>query len=130
MITVRTYRAADGTRKMTVTGHAGFAEKGKDIVCAAVSALVETLTQYLDKVKSEGGTVRYRETTADGDVAVEVLPTAKAAEKVNAVWDAIYDGICSTARVYGRNVTVWTEEVSPPHGGETLAASRQAAISY
>ena len=29
--------------KITVSGHAGYAEKGSDIVCAAISALYQTL---------------------------------------------------------------------------------------
>ncbi len=33
--------------KLSVTGHAGYAEKGKDIVCSAVSALFYTLAQAI-----------------------------------------------------------------------------------
>ena len=36
-------------RRMTVTGHAGYAEKGKDVVCAAVSALVYALIATLEE---------------------------------------------------------------------------------
>lgn len=32
---------------LTIDGHAGYAEKGKDIVCAAVSALVQGLIRSL-----------------------------------------------------------------------------------
>ena len=35
------------TNRVTVTGHAGAGEKGKDIVCAAVSALVLTLGENI-----------------------------------------------------------------------------------
>ena len=41
-------------RRMTVQGHAGYAEKGKDIVCAAVSALVYALIATLE----EAGNIR------------------------------------------------------------------------
>ncbi|MCD8120237.1 MAG: ribosomal-processing cysteine protease Prp [Lachnospiraceae bacterium] len=41
MIRVVFYRNSNGTWKgFSVKGHAGYAEAGKDIVCAAVSALV------------------------------------------------------------------------------------------
>ena len=30
--------------KLTVSGHAGYAERGKDIVCEAVTSQVQTLT--------------------------------------------------------------------------------------
>lgn len=34
------------TYKLTTDGHANYAEKGKDIVCSAVSVLVQTLANY------------------------------------------------------------------------------------
>lgn len=43
MITVEVYRSADGrVRGFRSTGHAGFDEHGRDIVCAAVSAVAQT----------------------------------------------------------------------------------------
>ncbi len=43
MIEVRVKRAPDGSiAEMRVTGHAGYAEHGEDIVCAGVTALVVT----------------------------------------------------------------------------------------
>lgn len=36
--------------KITITGHAGYAPPGQDIVCAAVSALVETLRLAVDEI--------------------------------------------------------------------------------
>lgn len=36
-------RAVFGRDRVTVTGHAGYAPKGQDIVCAAASALVFAL---------------------------------------------------------------------------------------
>ena len=43
MITVK--RNNDG---LTITGHAGFADSGQDIVCAGVSAIVQTLIQSVE----------------------------------------------------------------------------------
>lgn len=56
-----TFKTSDDFYKgFTVTGHAGYADKGKDIVCAAVSALVintinslESLTDDAIKVNSD-----------------------------------------------------------------------------
>lgn len=43
MITVDVYRAEDGSiRGFRAKGHAGYAEHGADIVCAAVSAITQT----------------------------------------------------------------------------------------
>lgn len=39
--------------KITITGHAGYAEPGKDIVCAGVSALVQTLIQSIETLTQD-----------------------------------------------------------------------------
>lgn len=38
---------------LTVKGHAGYAERGKDIVCAAVSALAQGLLHSLDALTDD-----------------------------------------------------------------------------
>ena len=43
MITVKHHN--DG---MTIEGHAGYADAGQDIVCAGVSAIVQTLIQSVE----------------------------------------------------------------------------------
>ena len=42
-------RACFTENRLTVSGHAGYAPKGQDIVCAAVTALVFALAGYLEK---------------------------------------------------------------------------------
>lgn len=42
MITI-TYRDDGQKRQLTVEGHAGYAERGKDIICAAASTLMMSL---------------------------------------------------------------------------------------
>ncbi|NMP21229.1 ribosomal-processing cysteine protease Prp [Sulfobacillus harzensis] len=60
MVTVGLTRGPDGQPwKLRVSGHAGQGAYGEDIVCAAVSALVETLSLGLARVVHEpaGGQV-------------------------------------------------------------------------
>lgn len=38
------------TNEIIVSGHSGYAEKGKDIVCSAVSVLVNTLVESMEAV--------------------------------------------------------------------------------
>ena len=45
-------RAAFGKNRLTVEGHAGYAPKGQDIVCAAVSALVYALIGTLEETEN------------------------------------------------------------------------------
>jgi len=49
MIEVKRTRGNDDFR-MWISGHAGYAETGKDIVCAAASILIQTLAKQLDKI--------------------------------------------------------------------------------
>lgn len=39
--------------KLTVSGHAGYAERGKDIVCEAVTSQVQTLTASIGQLNHE-----------------------------------------------------------------------------
>lgn len=43
-------RITKGTGQLLVEGHAGFAQRGQDVVCAGVSALVCTLAENLRRV--------------------------------------------------------------------------------
>ena len=50
MIQVRIIRSENGMlRSCEAKGHAGFAEKGQDIVCAAVSSILRTVLALLEK---------------------------------------------------------------------------------
>lgn len=50
MIEVFIHKSGDHYTKLRVEGHAGYAEHGKDIVCAAVSALTITLENSFGKL--------------------------------------------------------------------------------
>lgn len=52
MITVY-YAQEGGTHELTISGHAGYAEYGRDIVCAGVSALGYALLGYLEKCEDD-----------------------------------------------------------------------------
>lgn len=43
-----TYRAEGDTHSLAVSGHAGYADKGRDIVCAGASALVQALIGWVE----------------------------------------------------------------------------------
>lgn len=42
-----------GNRGIRITGHAGYAPQGQDIVCAGVSALVQTLIQSIEELTND-----------------------------------------------------------------------------
>ncbi len=43
------YTVEEKTHTLTVTGHANFAEYGKDIVCAGISSLVQALIGWIEE---------------------------------------------------------------------------------
>ena len=58
MITAKIIRTNNKYFNISVEGHANYAEKGKDIVCCAVSTLMqfvaELLTENVETIESEG----------------------------------------------------------------------------
>ena len=65
MITVTVSKKDDSYKEFLSRGHAGYAEEGQDIICAAVSALIistvnslETLTKDRFRLEEKDGYVR------------------------------------------------------------------------
>ncbi|MEG0742594.1 MAG: ribosomal-processing cysteine protease Prp [Clostridia bacterium] len=50
MTTVDVFRDEQGVRGLRVSGHAGYAKSGRDIVCAAASVLITTCANALESV--------------------------------------------------------------------------------
>ena len=62
MTTVTIYKSSSGSYTgLCVNGHAGYAEAGSDIVCAAVSALTINTVNSIDKFTNDDVTVRQDE---------------------------------------------------------------------
>ena len=55
--------------KIRISGHSGYEESGKDIVCSAVSSIVTTTVNAV--VRLEPDKIRYEE--SDGYVMIEIL---------------------------------------------------------
>lgn len=72
------YSINKNTIELTASGHAGFDEIGKDIVCSAISILIQTLVAEMGNVadsydfEMRGG---YAWVKAEGDIVVHVLDT-------------------------------------------------------
>lgn len=78
---------------LEIDGHAGYAEKGKDIVCAAVSALAYSLVGYVSgKVEREDGHMSF---SAD-----------KMSKRARGAFDCTYCGFTMLADAYPAHVTL------------------------
>ena len=106
MITVKIVR--DRTRKITgvfMSGHAGYAEEGSDIICAGASTLIYTLANSLERICGVDAQKisRINEDTGDGDVSAEIIIpygtfTEKTADEHAAVVaETVYTGFISLA---------------------------------
>ena len=94
MITVTLTRSGE-TLRCEFAGHAGYAEKGKDIVCAGVSALYYALTEGVRRQAPAAVSVAGTSVTLD-------LSSAAAA----AVSQAVVAGLVSIAAAYPRHLSV------------------------
>lgn len=87
-------RVAFTDKRVTVQGHADYAEKGKDVVCAAVSALVYALIATLEE------TGNIRETVVRSGYATV------AAKEQDRAFDVVRGGISQIAARYPTCVAV------------------------
>lgn len=87
------------TRRITVDGHAGQGNPGEDIVCAGVSALVETLRLGLEQVVP--GAVTFSVDPGHAEFIFE--PGGRSDQR--AVVDTILAGLRDLAGSYSRFVT-------------------------
>ena len=93
---------------LRITGHAGYAPAGQDIVCAAVTILSYALGGMLLRAQSEG---LLREPPVvdmqPGDITVACAP--KNERVVRAMWDTALLGMQMVAHEYPRNVRLVRE---------------------
>lgn len=85
--------------RIKISGHAGYAEPGKDIVCAAVTALTQTLIQSIENLTDDE--IEYR--ISPGKVEVEYRNLS---EKSKTLVDSFFVGICLIAEEFPEYVKV------------------------
>ena len=88
-------------------GHAGFDEKGKDIVCAGVSALCMALEAMLDELTDEGCAEEVRKHAADGYFSAEAhFPDGDtfSGERLSTVMQTVRAGLSAIESLYPEHV--------------------------
>ena len=82
---------------LTITGHAGYAERGKDIVCAGVSTLWGTLIAELED----------RDWNGEGELSIKdgtVAFRAKDEKAIEGIYSICWRGILLLAARYGEYI--------------------------
>ena len=89
-----------------IEGHARFAERGKDIVCAGASALAMTLYLTL-KEKLEQGWLQDAVLACDnGNAELYALPHEPYALAIKTMFEAFSNGLCAMAQAYPEYIKV------------------------
>lgn len=99
MITARIFR--NNQKNVTgfeISGHAGYAEEGSDIICAAVSAIAYTALGYFNEKKIGGKVPQYSE--KEGYMRFEI--DANNTETAFAVMEAAFIGLKQIEYSYGK----------------------------
>lgn len=109
MIRIRVKRDKSGQiASLTINGHAGYAEKGQDIVCAAVSAIS---IGTINAVEAVLGVRLPTEVHEDGFLSCHMpsLDDGQLRDKVQLLLEAMIAALRSVEAEYGRHVQVMDE---------------------
>ena len=91
--------------RMEIEGHAGYAEEGKDIVCAGASALVDALAGALQDAERRGRTTATAE-EKDGKVIIWADPMMGSLNEIKAYFRMCVKGMQLMHESYRENITV------------------------
>lgn len=89
----------NGRMMLRAAGHAGYAEKGKDIVCAGVSALMQTLAY--SAAEDENTSASCREISGSNEMRI----LADSTPDMLAKFELVADGLILLANAYPKNVS-------------------------
>ena len=92
-------------------GHAGAGKYGQDIVCAAVSCLMQTLANEVEEAARAGTVALGAVAHGEGWMKVEVTPTHESCDMVEAWVELVQDGLDALAESYPENVELMVNMV-------------------
>lgn len=84
---------------IAVTGHAGYAPAGQDIVCAGVTTLTQTLIKSLEDLTEDK--IQYKISLGGADIHYGNL-----SEKAKSLIDSFFIGVCMIADEFPENVRI------------------------
>ena len=84
---------------IAIEGHAGYAESGKDIVCAGVTALAENLIDSIESLTEDK--IQYEVSTGKVDIHYKDL-----SEDAKLLVDSFFLGICGIEQDFPKHVKI------------------------
>lgn len=85
---------------LSVEGHSGFANSGKDVVCAGVSTLVGAFINAILDEESNGRLKLHRNIIRDGYACFEIEKFSFSKERIEGIIDAFLTGFVMLAETY------------------------------
>ena len=85
--------------RIEISGHAGYAEPGKDIVCAAVTALTQTMVHSIKALTED----KPEYMACPGKFEMEIKNLS---EKSKTLVDSFFIGVCKIAEEFPEHVKV------------------------
>lgn len=89
---------------LIIEGHSGFAEKGKDIVCSAVSILIYSFLNMLKDEEADKRLILRREIVRDGYFCVEIEPFDFSKQRTSGIVDTIIMGLALLNENYPEHI--------------------------
>lgn len=77
---------------VTIEGHAGYAPKGQDIICAGVSAIAMTLGENVRWMDEKGYLQSMHVDLSDGVGTISCTPKSRYTDSIRLVFDSICAG--------------------------------------
>ncbi len=102
--------------ELTITGHAGAAENGKDIVCSAVSILAYTLARAIDESKDTLEDVPVIEID-EGNVKISCTPKKVFLETIQRTYWTVLCGFEMLASSYSEYIYFIIDDTKEKHHG-------------
>lgn len=91
--------------RLEVDGHADYAEKGKDIVCAGASMLTGALAGALEEAEDRGR-CEYKAKNGDGKALIWAEPAMGSVQEIKAYFRMAVKGYRMLEEQYPGNVTI------------------------
>lgn len=88
--------------RITAEGHAGYAPRGQDIVCAAISALLQTFVQSVEELTG----CEIKSDLRPGKAVIEYKDETK---EIELLVESFFIGVSGIAAAYPENVEVIRE---------------------
>ena len=95
-----------GVRSLTVSGHSGNAESGRDIVCSALSTLITTCANAMESVAGLEPLVSQDEAAAEISVALPPALSPEQEHDAQVVFRTVLQGLRDVAQEYPKHLKI------------------------